>query len=68
MKDNEGGHVIMVIANGEGKYDGTFQNKIQSISFGAAARSVIFKIAAPIQRVNNVYKGNLQGQCSKSEI
>lgn len=41
----------MVIANGEDRYIGGFQHEVQAAAFGAAARSVLFKTAAPITRV-----------------
>jgi len=41
----------MIISNGESKYESTYQNGIQSVSFGAAPRSFTFKSAPKVNTI-----------------
>lgn len=52
IKDSLGGAVIMIILNGEDHYEGSFQNGIQSTSRSTHPRSIMFKEAPSIQRIN----------------
>lgn len=48
----DGGEFIVVIANGEEKYESAFQNGIQSIGYGASARAITFKAAPKIVSIS----------------
>ena len=52
IKDNEGGQFILEIVNGLDKYESSFKNEISSAARGASPRSIIFKEAPTLTRIN----------------
>lgn len=66
LVNEHGGEFILVISNGEDRYDSSFQNGIQSIGYGASTRAVTFKNAPKIQQVacdttasNSMFNGDI---------
>lgn len=52
IKDDNGGDLILIIANGEESYQSSYQNGIQAAAHGPNPRSVTFKTAPQITRID----------------
>ena len=52
IRDETGGDVILIIANGEENYQSSYQNGVQAAAHGPNARSITFKDAPQITRID----------------
>ena len=52
IKDDNGGDMILIIANGEESYQSSYQNGIQAAAHGSNPRSITFKNAPQITRID----------------
>ena len=51
VKNTEGGEVLVTVVVGQERYEGSLQNEIQSVSFGAGVRSFTISEAPSLIKV-----------------